>query len=86
MLAARGLEAEARDSMEVLRAFAPGRRHAWVARGHVALGDFDTALALLDTATNSAAWRFQYLKSDPVWEPIRSDPRFEEVLRKIGLE
>jgi serine/threonine-protein kinase len=86
VLAATGLEAEARDSLEVLRAFAPGRRHAWIARGYVAVGDFHSALALLDTVTNGTGWRFQYFKSDPMWEPIRSDPRFGEILRKIGLE
>ena len=64
----------------------PNVFHVWVARGYVLLEDFDTAFALLDTATNHTGWRIEYWKSDPMWAPIRSDPRFEELLGTVGLE
>jgi hypothetical protein len=47
-------------------------------------GDLETALALLDRSlqTPSGATMAE-LRLDPVWDPLRADPRFEQMLKKF---
>ncbi|PYJ11181.1 MAG: hypothetical protein DMF06_03835, partial [Verrucomicrobia bacterium] len=54
------------------------------ARIHMMCGDFETALALLDRSlqTPSGATMAE-LRLDPVWDPLRADPRFEQMLKKF---
>jgi hypothetical protein len=48
-------------------------------------GDFDTALALLDRSLQTASGiTLPELRLDPVWDPLRSDPRFSKMLAKFG--
>jgi TolB-like protein len=49
------------------------------------LGNKDRAFAWLDKAYEQRNWMIIYLKADPVWDPLRSDPRFEGLLRRAGL-
>jgi TolB-like protein/Flp pilus assembly protein TadD len=47
--------------------------------------DFDTALALLDRSLQTPAGAtIHELRLDPVWDPLRSDPRFSQMLAKFG--
>ena len=52
---------------------------------YVGLGENEQAFLWLEKAfverTNSLA----YLKVDATWDPLRSDPRFAELVRHIGL-
>lgn len=49
----------------------------------VAAADFDTALAEIDTyLANPAVWSIEGLLPDPRLDPIRDDPRFEQLVRK----
>ena len=48
-------------------------------------GDRDNAFRWLEKAYQERDWCILYLKADPVWEPIRSDPRFANLLRRVGL-
>jgi hypothetical protein len=51
----------------------------------MALGEHERALAALEGfAPNVENSTFQFLWS-PVLDPIRNDPRFKAVLKKIGL-
>ncbi len=52
---------------------------------HVGLGNTDLALDWLDKAYEERSNRLAYLGLEPVWEPLRSDARFNDLLRRIGL-
>jgi tetratricopeptide (TPR) repeat protein len=57
----------------------------WVATIYAALGDNDQAFQLLEGAyTERSQWLVQ-LKVDPRFANLRSDPRFQDLLRRIGL-
>ncbi len=50
------------------------------------LGDKDGAFSWLDRACEERSPYLIWLKVHPVYDPLRSDPRFAELLRKVGLE
>jgi len=52
---------------------------------YASLGDKDHAFAWLDKAVDQRNWCIIYLKNDPVWDPLRSDPRFKQLLQRVGL-
>ena len=52
---------------------------------HVPLGQTDQALACLEKAVQERDSYLIYLKVDPKYDPLREDPRFADVLRRIGL-
>ena len=52
---------------------------------YTSLGDKDHAFAWLGKAVEQRNWMIIYLKRDPVWDPLRSDPRFSALLRRVGL-
>ena len=54
-----------------------------LAQVYVGLGEFDRAFEWLSRAVDDGGVRT--LKVAAVWDPIRSDPRFEELLRKSGF-
>ena len=52
---------------------------------HASLGEADEAFAALERAFEERADILAYLKVEPHWDPLRSDPRFGDVLRRVGL-
>jgi eukaryotic-like serine/threonine-protein kinase len=52
---------------------------------HLALGEREPALALLDEAFAQHDTYLVSLKSDPAFDPLRSEPRFQTVLQRIGF-
>ena len=52
---------------------------------YASLGNRDRAFAWLDKAVEQRNWCILYLKVDNVWDPLRSDPRFSALLRRVGL-
>ena len=52
---------------------------------YTALGDKDRAFALLDRSCDERVHWLLWLHRDPRWTPLRSDPRFEALGRRIGL-
>ena len=51
----------------------------------VALGDKDRALAALEDGFRRRDGEILILGADPQWDPMRSDPRFIDLLRRIGV-
>jgi Tfp pilus assembly protein PilF len=52
---------------------------------YLGLGDKEQAFYWLDQAYKEQSNILQFLKSHPYFDPIRSDPRFAELLRRVGL-
>jgi hypothetical protein len=52
---------------------------------YAALGDKDRALQALDKAADIVPHRVALLVRDPEMAPLRDDPRFAAVRRKLGL-
>jgi TolB-like protein/DNA-binding winged helix-turn-helix (wHTH) protein len=55
---------------------------AWV---YASLGERDSALAWLERAYAEHSNDMVTLKVNPVWDPLRGDPRFQRLLERVGL-
>ncbi len=54
---------------------------------YIALEDYDTAFKLLDEAYGHRSFLLLFtIKSDPWFDPIRDDPRYDQLLIKMGLK
>lgn len=56
-----------------------------VALVHLGLGDRDRAFEWLARAVDERSYRVVYLAGDPIFDGLESDPRFPELLTRIGL-
>jgi hypothetical protein len=52
---------------------------------YIALGDTESAFSSLEKAYSVHDLQLQYLKVDPDFDPVRADPRFQDLLRRVGL-
>ena len=82
-----GEPAKARAVLSQLRVFS---KQTYVspwsfAMVYLGLGDKDQTFAWLDKAYTEHALQLLYLKTFPVYAPLRSDPRFPKLLARIGL-
>ncbi len=57
----------------------------WIAKIYATLNEKELALAWLERGLAAGAIGAFY-KDDPVWDTIRSDPHFEDLLRRMGLK
>ncbi|MFB3141183.1 MAG: hypothetical protein ACE1Z2_00085, partial [Acidobacteriota bacterium] len=56
------------------------------ARIYVQLGEKDQALEWLEKAFAERETGLTFLKTDPDWDPLRDDPRFSDLLRRMNPE
>ena len=49
------------------------------------LGEKDKAFEALNDAYDNREWRLTRIKVDPLLDPLRDDPRFSELLKKVGF-
>jgi len=61
---------------------APPGDLAW---SHAALGDLDECFHLLETALENHQFYPRVWRTDPALEPVRKDPRFVQLLKRINL-
>ena len=61
------------------------RRATDLAAVQPALGDKDKAFAELEKAYQARDWDMHRLKVDPFMETLRPDPRFADLVKRIGL-
>jgi len=82
-----GNVAEARKALRTLEQLQRTRfvPDMYLAAIHVGLGEKGEAFRLLDSAYRQRIDRLVYLKVEPLADPLRSDPRFQQLLNKIGL-
>lgn len=82
-----GRKNEAREILSRLKELSG---HGYVSPYHtalvyVALGEQDKAFSWLEKSYDDHFWMMAFLKVDPRLDPLRSDPRFSSLLRRIGL-
>ncbi len=64
------------------RGFLPSFGMIWAYAG---LGDKEQAFAWLEKSYQERRDRIVWLNADPMLEPLRSDPRFDDLVRRVGL-
>jgi serine/threonine-protein kinase len=82
-----GKKAEARAVLDELK---QASRQEYVPADSIALvyaglGEKDQAFTWLEKAYEEHAFKMAWLKVDPQWDSLRSDPRFADLLRRVGL-
>jgi TolB-like protein/Tfp pilus assembly protein PilF len=83
--------AEAQHATELLPeskdAFGGPEITGGVAEVHAILGDNDRAIEILDgLLSRPSAVTVQGLKINPIWDPLRNDPRFQALIEKYGAK
>jgi eukaryotic-like serine/threonine-protein kinase len=78
------------EADEILRRLEEQSRQQYVrseilAMGYAAIGDFDRAFACLERALQVRSAGLIYLHVDPGYKPLRADPRFQQLVQRIGL-
>jgi TolB-like protein/DNA-binding winged helix-turn-helix (wHTH) protein/Tfp pilus assembly protein PilF len=58
---------------------------AGVARIYVLAGENDKALENLNQALNEGCFWLSIMKTEPIFDPLRGDPRFKDMLKKVNL-
>ena len=78
---------EARAALQKLRQMGSTRfvPNLYPAAVYVGLGEKDEAFRLLDLAFQERVDRLVYLNVDPMADPLRSDPRFAQLMAKVGF-
>ncbi len=84
--AAQGKQAEALQiikELEEMSSAGLSQAH-WIAKIYATLNQKELALTWLERGLATGAVG-AFLKDDPVWDPIRSDPRFADLLRRMPI-
>ncbi len=79
-----GNKKEANELLDELRqSNAQPQYFAWV---YIGLGDWERAFKWMEKAFEDRSGDLIYLKTDPIYDRLRSEPRFANLLRRIGFQ
>jgi tetratricopeptide (TPR) repeat protein len=84
-LARTGHDSEARQLLRNLETIGMPSPALQIALVQLGLGDRDSALTWLHKACVERSNFVHWLKVEPVWDPLRPDPRFAAILREMRL-
>ena len=78
------------DALELLRQIEARRagENVWlvgIAMAYARLGEVDTAVARLEEAVEERGGWIAWLAVEPALDPLRADPRFTSLVRRVGL-
>jgi len=79
-----------KDALSLINELKKRRQRDYVPSGafitsYLALGDYDQAFFWCYEAYKEQSAILQWLKVDPLFDPVRGDTRFQELLRRVGL-
>lgn len=85
--AVSGKRDEAREEIDKLK---EQSKHSyvppyWIAMTYAGLGEKDEAFKWLEKEYEDQDWLLCFIKVDPRWDSLRSDPRFVDLLGRLGL-
>jgi DNA-binding winged helix-turn-helix (wHTH) protein/TolB-like protein/Tfp pilus assembly protein PilF len=82
-----GRPAEARKILKELDQLSSHQNVPAICRAkiYIGLNEKDRAFEALDQALDERAWEFGMVKTGYLFDPLRSDPRFISLLRRVGL-
>ena len=86
--ASSGKKAKAQETLEKLKGLSKQRYVSpyWVAIVYAGLGDNGKALDWLEKAYSERSGGMVWLKAEPQWDNVRSDHRFQDLVRQLKLE
>ena len=78
------------DALRLLEKLKQRRKSGYIpaaafVNAYLGLGDTEQAFYWLDQAYREQSNILQFLKTHPFFDPIRSDPRFADLVRRVGL-
>jgi TolB-like protein len=85
-----GLLGERSEALQIIEQFKAISKQRYMPGFYIALvyaglGDNDQAFAWLEKSVEERFVRLAYLAREPLWDPIRSDPRFAGIVRRVGI-
>ena len=86
VFAAQGKRAEALQIIKELEAISGASlsQAHWIAKIYATLNEKELALRWLERGLAAGAIG-SFFKDDPIWDTIRSDPRFGDLLQRMGI-
>jgi TolB-like protein/Tfp pilus assembly protein PilF len=78
------------DALTLINELKRRRQRGYVPTGafintYLALGDYDQAFFWCDEAYKEQSAILQWIKVDPLFDPVRNDPRFVDLVHRVGL-
>ena len=78
------------DALSLINELKQRRQKGYVPAGafinsYLALGDYDQAFFWCDEAYKEQSAILQWIKVAPLFDPVRNDPRFVDLVHRVGL-